>query len=51
MVFLVRHGPEGSLGLMLNRPTGLKMKRGRGGLPLPIDVSTQCVCVDVAATA
>ncbi len=39
VVFLVQHGPQGSLGLVLNRPTGLKMKRGRGGLPLPIDVS------------
>ncbi|KAL4440337.1 hypothetical protein ABPG75_003338 [Micractinium tetrahymenae] len=37
VVFLVQHGPQGSLGLILNRPTALKMKRGRGGLPLPID--------------
>jgi hypothetical protein len=39
VVFLVQHGEQGSLGLLLNRPTGLDMGRGRGGLPLPADVS------------
>lgn len=39
VVFLLQHGPAGSLGLILNRPTSLKMGRGRGGLPMSLDVS------------
>ena len=39
VVFLLQHGPQGSLGLILNRPTSLKMGRGRGGLPMSLDVS------------
>lgn len=38
-MFLLQHGPQGSLGLILNRPTSLKMGRGRGGLPMSLDVS------------
>ncbi|PSC71868.1 transcriptional regulator [Micractinium conductrix] len=37
VVLIVNHGPQGSIGLVLNRPTALKMKRGRGGLPLAVD--------------
>ncbi|PRW39208.1 transcriptional regulator [Chlorella sorokiniana] len=37
VVFLLQHGPQGSLGLILNRPTSLKMGRGRGGLPMSLD--------------
>ena len=39
VVFLVQHGEQGSLGLLLNRPTGLNMGRGRGGLPMRAEVS------------
>lgn len=38
VVFLLQHGPAGSLGLLLNRPTSLSMRRGRGGIPLPVEV-------------
>lgn len=39
VVFVLQHGPQGSLGLILNRPTSLTMAHGRDGLPLPLDVS------------
>lgn len=36
VVLLLQHGPSGSLGLLLNRPTSLVMGRGRGGLPVDL---------------
>ncbi|KAL4856413.1 hypothetical protein ACK3TF_003210 [Chlorella vulgaris] len=39
VVLLVRHDEEGSLGLILNRPTELNMGRGRGGLPIRLQAS------------
>lgn len=39
VAFLLQHGPQGSLALILNRPTSLTMGRGRGGVPMGVDVS------------
>lgn len=36
VVLLVQHGPTGSVGLILNRPSGLRLAMGRGGLPMPV---------------
>ncbi|GLC33339.1 hypothetical protein PLESTB_000344200 [Pleodorina starrii] len=36
VVFLTSHGPEGSVGLILNRPTGMVLGRKPGGLPLEL---------------
>ncbi|KXZ47825.1 hypothetical protein GPECTOR_32g437 [Gonium pectorale] len=38
VVFLTSHGPEGSVGLILNRPTGMVLGRKPGGLPLELGV-------------
>ena len=38
-MFIIRHDEQGTLGLILNRPTSLHMGRGRGGLPLTVEVS------------
>jgi hypothetical protein len=38
VIFLMRHDEQGSLGIILNRPTGLNMGRGRRGLPMRIQV-------------
>lgn len=32
MVVLVQHSAEGSVGLLLNRPTSMVLRPGRGGL-------------------
>lgn len=37
----MRHDKDGSLGIILNRPTSLNMGRGRRGLPLRIQVSSR----------
>lgn len=37
VVFIIRHDEQGTLGLILNRPTSLHMGRGRGGLPLTVE--------------
>jgi putative AlgH/UPF0301 family transcriptional regulator len=36
VVLLVQHSPAGSVGLILNRPSGLKLGIGRGGLKFGI---------------
>lgn len=36
VILLVDHGPGGSIGLILNRPTGLVLGNKRGGLPFKI---------------
>jgi putative AlgH/UPF0301 family transcriptional regulator len=36
VVLLVQHSAEGSVGLILNRPSGLKLGIGRGGLKFGI---------------
>ena len=39
VVFLARHDAEGSLGLILNRPTNDRVGRGPDGWPVPVLVS------------
>ena len=39
VVFLARHDAEGSLGLILNRPTHDRVGRGPDGWPVPVLVS------------
>lgn len=36
VILLVQHSAAGSVGLILNRPSGLRMGVGKGGLPMPI---------------
>lgn len=44
-MLLVQHGPRGSVGLVLNRPTQKRMGLGRGadGLALPAEVWPACL--------
>jgi len=41
VILLVDHGSSGSVGLVLNRPTGLVLGRKSGGLPFTIDGAPQ----------
>uniref|UniRef100_A0A7S3VM91 Uncharacterized protein n=1 Tax=Dunaliella tertiolecta TaxID=3047 RepID=A0A7S3VM91_DUNTE len=36
VIFILSHKPEGSLGLILNRPSGQLLGKGRGGVRFPI---------------
>lgn len=36
VIFITSHGPEGTVGLILNKPTGLVLGRKPGGLPLEL---------------
>ncbi|PNW84162.1 hypothetical protein CHLRE_04g223700v5 [Chlamydomonas reinhardtii] len=36
VIFLTTHGPDGSVGIILNRPTGMVLGRKPGGLPLEL---------------
>lgn len=40
VIFLTTHGPDGSVGIILNRPTGMVLGRKPGGLPLELGVSS-----------
>lgn len=39
VIFLLSHSQNGSIGFVLNRPTGYLLSEGRGGLPVPLDES------------
>jgi hypothetical protein len=41
VIFIIDHNPKGSVGLILNRPSGMVMGRKPGGLPFVISVSQQ----------
>lgn len=36
VILIIQHTKAGSVGLILNRPSGLRMGVGKGGLPMPI---------------
>lgn len=36
MVLLIEHGDQGSIGLILNRPTGMVLGKGPSGMPLQL---------------
>jgi hypothetical protein len=47
VIFIIDHNLKGSVGLILNRPSGMVMGRKPGGLPFVISVSqhaTACHC-------
>lgn len=38
MVLVIAHGSDGTVGLVLNRPTSLMFGRKKGGLPFSVEV-------------